>query len=111
MQEIAPDPLFLACTRPAMKWGVPIIAFVMNMMASTLVLVFVKNPLYAAAFGVPLHYVFRILAGWDPNFFRILHLWMETKGRNLGSDLWGGSSVSPLPSRRSKRLGARYHYV
>ena len=36
----------------------------------------------------------------DPNAFRVLYLYVETKGRARNGGLWGGSSASPLPLRR-----------
>lgn len=100
--RLVEDPLFLACTRPAMVMGVPLEAMAVNGMATSLVFVVTKNPLYGAV-GLVLHLAFRALAGWDHNCFRVLALWAETKGRSRNAAHWGGSTVSPLPVRRPRR--------
>lgn len=100
------DTLFLACTRPAMVWGVPIEAMAVNAMFTSLVFIIMKNPLYGVI-GVGLHLAFRALASLDHNCFRVLFLWVETKGRARNGTLWGGSSASPLalrPVRRAREL-------
>lgn len=96
------DTLFLACTRPAMVWGVPIEAMAINAMLTSLVFILMKNPLYGAI-GIGLHVVFRALASRDHNAFRVLLLWVETKGRSRNGSYWGGSSVSPAELRPVRR--------
>ena len=96
------DTLFLACTRPAMVWGVPIEAMAVNAMLTSLVFIVMKNPLYGTI-GIGLHFVFRALASLDHNCFRVLFLWLETKGRSRNGALWGGSSASPLPLRPARK--------
>ncbi len=96
--RLTEDTLFLACTRPAMVWGVPIEAMAGNAMLTSLVFILMKNPLYGVV-GIGLHVVFRALADRDHNGFRVLFLWLETKGRSRNGSLWGGSSASPLDLR------------
>jgi type IV secretion system protein VirB3 len=100
--RLTEDPLFLACTRPAMWRGVPLEAMVVNAMATTILFVVMKNPAYLGI-GVVIHYAIRLAVARDYNMFGILRLWSETKGRALNKDRWGGSSVSPLPLRRARR--------
>lgn len=100
--RLTEDPLFLACTRPAMWQGVPLEAMVLNTMATTIVFIIMKNPVYMAV-GVVIHYAIRALVARDYNMFGVLRLWSETKGRALNKDRWGGSSVSPLPVRAARR--------
>lgn len=59
--RLTEDTLFLACTRPAMVWGVPIEAMAVNAMLTSLVFILMKNPLYGVV-GVGLHVVFRAFA-------------------------------------------------
>lgn len=96
------DPLFLACTRPAMWRGVPLEALCVNLMASSILLVVVKNPTCLLV-GVGIHYATRALTARDPNRFGVLRLWLETKGRARHQERWGGTSVSPLPLRPARR--------
>lgn len=103
---LAADPLFLACTRPALWRGVPLEAVCLNLMASALLLIAAKNPLVLLG-GIALHYLTRALTARDPNRFGVLRLWLETKGRARHQARWGGASVSPLPLRpacRAQRL-------
>ena len=47
-----------------------------------------------------LHVVLQAICKSDHNAFRLLWLYVETKGRSRNSPLWGGSSTTPLPLRR-----------
>ncbi len=104
------DPLFLACTRPAMWQGVPIEAMGINAMVTSVVFVMMGNPLYMAV-GVVVHYTIRALVSRDYNMFKTLRLWSETKARARNTDLWGGSSVSPLPLRAARKAREVRTYV
>ena len=98
--------LYLACTRPATKLGVPFEGFMLNFCGSFLIGIWMGSPLYWTIFGV-LHFPMRILTSIDHNFFRIGRLWLETKGRSLRMDHWGGSLLSPLPvgvPRKAKEI-------
>lgn len=100
-ERLTEDPLFLACTRPAMWRGVPIEAVGLNMMVTTIVFVVMGNPLWMTV-GIAVHAATRVLVARDPNVFTTLRLWVETKGRARNIELWGGSSVSPLPLRAAR---------
>ncbi|MBP2300909.1 type IV secretion system protein VirB3 [Azospirillum picis] len=95
------DPLFLACTRPAMWHGVPLEAVAVNGMATTIVFVMMGTPLYLLV-GVALHSAIRLVIAFDYNMFGLLRLWADTKARARNRELWGGSSVSPLPLGRAR---------
>ena len=100
--RLTEDVLFLACTRPAMWRGVPLEALCVNLMATSILFVVVKNPV-CLVLGVGLHYATRALTARDPNLFGVLRLWLETKGRARHQGRWGGTSVSPLPLRPARR--------
>lgn len=95
-QALTEDVLFLACTRPAMWQGVPLEALALNGMATGILFVLMSNPFYMLT-GVVIHYTVRALISHDYNLFKMLALWVETKGRARNKARWGGSSVSPLP--------------
>lgn len=102
------DPLFLACTRPAMVMGVPMEAMGVNVIVSGVVFLVGGSLLYLLVAPV-LHLVFRALCRADPNVFRLLFAYVDTKGRRRNGALWGGSSVSPLPVvRRHCNAGLRH---
>ncbi|MFN3668439.1 MAG: type IV secretion system protein VirB3 [Brevundimonas sp.] len=103
-ERLIEDPLFLACTRPAMVMGVPMEAMGVNVIVSGVVFLVGGSLLYLLA-APALHLVFRAVCRSDHNAFRLLFVWLDTKGRARNAALWGGSSPSPLPLRR--RYAAR----
>lgn len=101
-ERLTEDPLFLACTRPAMVIGVPMEAMGVNVILSGLVFLIGGSLLYLLA-APALHLVFRAVCRADHNAFRLLFVYVDTKGRARNSALWGGSSPSPLPLVRRYR--------
>lgn len=101
-ERLAEDPLFLACTRPAMIMGVPMEAMGVNVILSGLVFLVGGSLLYLLVAPV-LHMVFRAICRADHNAFRLLFVYVDTKGRARNAALWGGSSPSPLPLVRRYR--------
>lgn len=98
-ERLIEDPLFLACTRPAMVMGVPMEAMGVNVIASGVVFLVGGSLLYLLA-APALHLVFRAICKADHNAFRLLLVFLDTKGRSRNGALWGGSSTSPLPLSR-----------
>lgn len=97
--RLAEDTLFLACTRPALVLGVPMEAMGVNLIASSVAFLAGGSLLYLLI-APALHLVFQAICKADPNAFRVLYLFVETRGRARNGGLWGGSSASPLPLRR-----------
>ena len=97
------DTCFIALTRPAMKWGVPLEGFLVNLCVTFLFSAWFNHlappPAWWIGIGVPVHFVMRYATSVDYNFFRVWRLFVETKGRSLATEEWGGSSLSPLPAR------------
>jgi type IV secretion system protein VirB3 len=87
--------LFLALTRPPMKWGVPFEGFIGNAFGSFAAGAIMSPPYWLIC--IPIHLALRFFASQDHNMFRVMRLWMETKGNAVGSDVWGGSRLSALP--------------
>ena len=102
-ERLAEDPLFLACTRPAMVAGVPMEAMGLNVMVSATVFLAAHSPFWLLIAPV-IHVVFRAVCKHDHNAFRVLWMFVETKGRSRNSAMWGGSSSTPLPLRRRYSL-------
>jgi type IV secretion system protein VirB3 len=98
-ERLAEEPLFLACTRPALFLGVPMEAVALNGMVSAVTFLATGSMRYLLV-APALHIVFRAVCKSDPNAFRVLFLFVETKGRARNGGLWGGSSATPLPLRR-----------
>ena len=101
-ERLAEDTLFLACTRPAMVMGVPMEAMGVNVILSGLVFLVGGSLLYLLVAPV-LHVVFRAICRADHNAFRLIFVYVDTKGRARNGALWGGSSPSPLPLVRRYR--------
>jgi len=101
-ERLVEDPLFLACTRPAMVMGVPMEAMGVNVILSGLVFLIGGSLLYLLI-APALHMVFRAVCRADHNAFRLLFVYLDTRGRARNSALWGGSSPSPLPLVRRYR--------
>jgi len=101
-EPLREDPLFLACTRPAMVLGVPMEAFGLNVIVTGIVFLAGGN-LFFLLIAPVVHLVFQGICKTDHNAFRVLLVFVETKGRARNGGLWGGSSCTPLP------LVRRYH--
>ena len=102
-ERLAEDTLFLACTRPAMVGGVPMEAVGLNVIVSATVFLAAHSLLYLLIAPV-LHVVFRAICKHDHNAFRVLWMFVDTKGRARNGAAWGGSSSTPLPLRRRYTL-------
>jgi type IV secretion system protein VirB3 len=98
-ERLVDEPLFLACTRPALFLGVPMEAVALNVILSAVIFLATGSFGYLLVASA-LHLVFRAICKSDPNAFRVLYLYLETKGRARNHALWGGSSATPLPLRR-----------
>lgn len=103
--RLVEDPLFLACTRPATIMGVPMEAMGLNVILSATIFLAANSPRYLLIAPV-VHVVFRAVCKHDPNAFRVLWQFVETKGRSRNTGLWGGSSATPLPLRRRRNAEA-----
>lgn len=103
-ERLIDEPLFLACTRPAMVMGVPMEAMGVNVILSGVVFLVGGSLLYLLA-APALHLVFRAICKADHNAFRLLFVFVDTKGRSRNGAIWGGSSPTPLPLIR--RYGPR----
>jgi type IV secretion system protein VirB3 len=100
--RLVEDILFLACTRPAMILGVTMEAMGLNVIFSSILFILAGSLLYGLV-AIPIHFGCRLVCKHDPNQFRILFAWIETRGRHRNTALWGGASATPL------RLTRRYN--
>lgn len=92
------DTLFVACTRPATKWGVPYDGLRVNAIVSLIVaLVIIGKPPGLLIF-VGIHMAMRELNRVDPHFFHKWRLYCQTKMKSGTSHLWGGSRLDPSPT-------------
>ena len=89
------DILFLACTRPAMRWGVPMEGWYANLFGTLLFGMVMGSPLYWLAMA-PIHFPMRALSNQNPNFFREWRVWYAAKAANSGATVWA------LPPRAAR---------
>jgi type IV secretory pathway VirB3-like protein len=98
--------LFLALTRPALTWGVPLEALVLNGVctfyggAFLQAPVWYRNPLVFWAAGVPIHMVLRELTALDYHWARTFRL------RALTTMLSVLTSVPTKPARFLSEVGS-----
>lgn len=107
---LAADSLFVAATRPPMRWGVTYSALLFNLVF-TLEAFLVTRNLLALLVALPIHGASVLLCGRDPRYFDLLLLWGRTGLPTLlaSAPWWGASSYSPLlldPLRSSGRRRA-----
>lgn len=101
-EPLIEDTLFLACTRPATVAGAPMEAVGLNLIVSATLFLAADSLAYLLV-APALHLVFREICRHDPNAFRVLWMFLDTKGRCRTARLWGGSSMTPLALRRRYR--------
>ena len=104
-EDLAQDTLFLALTRPAMMWGLPLDAALMIAVVATALLLGLGNPIIALGVGVGLWFTGRLVVRRDYNQFRVFSLWGRTKMGAPNKAIWSGSSYAPLPAMLMKRKG------
>lgn len=104
------DVVFLALTRPTVKYRVPMAGFMVAFAASCYFFVFEKlafpgvnvfarmglaGLMFLAAMAAMVR-----LSSWEPHFYRILKAWSETRLRQLlkpWTRVFGGTTYSPVP--------------
>jgi type IV secretion system protein VirB3 len=102
------DPLFVAATRPPMRWGVTYAALLCNLVF-TLELFLVAKNLLTLLIALPIHGTCALLCAREARIFDLLWLWMRTRLlAHVGNfRVWRASSVSPLvldvPDVRGRR--------
>jgi type IV secretion system protein VirB3 len=92
------DILFVAVTRPPMRWGVTFSALLFNMVFTMEVFLLTKN-LLTLLIAVPIHGVCALLCARDARFFDLILLWGRTRMPSYLANYrtWRASSYSPLP--------------
>jgi type IV secretion system protein VirB3 len=101
------DVLFVAATRPALVFGLPIGLAVALMMLAVLLLIIIQNPFYEIIM-VPLYVVSRLAVRYDYNGVRIVSLWVQTKARAIEARHWGGASPPVFPTKSRPGRGMKH---
>src|SRR5271170_6608164 len=91
------DPLFVAVTRPPMRWGVTFSALLFNLVFTMEVFLLTKN-LLTLLLALPIHGICALLCARDARFFDLVLLWGRTRIPALlaNARLWRSSTYTPL---------------
>src|SRR5882757_9266007 len=96
-QGLTADILFVAVTRPPMRWGVTFSALLFNLVFTMEVFLLTKN-LLTLVIAIPIHGVCALLCARDARFFDLILLWGRTRMPSYLANhrIWEASSYSPL---------------
>lgn len=96
-EGLTADPLFVAVTRPPMRWGVTYSALLFNLVFSMEVFLLTKN-LLTLLIVIPIHGICALLCLRDARYFDLILLWGRTRLPALAGNyrVWKASSFSPL---------------
>ena len=105
------DALFVAATRPPMRWGVTYSALLFNLVFTMEAFLLTKN-LLTLLMALPIHGICALLCLREPRIFDLFVLWMRTRLLAHVSNYryWKASSGSPL-AHHSSRIGRRYRKI
>ena len=107
-EGLTADPLFVAVTRPPMRWGVTYSALLFNLVFSMEVFLLTKN-LLTLLIMIPIHGICALLCLRDARYFDLMLLWGRTRLPAFAGTfrVWKASSFSPLelnaPNIRGRR--------
>jgi len=102
------DPLFVAVTRPPMRWGVTFSALLFNLVFTMEVFLLTRN-LLTLLLVIPIHGICALLCLRDPRIFDLILLWGRTRLPAYAGTYWYwqassyGALTLDLPNRRGGR--------
>ncbi|MBM7070724.1 VirB3 family type IV secretion system protein [Shewanella sp. 202IG2-18] len=94
------DPLIVAMTRPAMKWGVTLDGLIVGAGIVAVLMIATKSP-FTLLLYLPIHALMYGLCLRDPRIFRLLYLWLNTKAKSVCWRYFNTASASPYLNTRS----------
>jgi type IV secretion system protein VirB3 len=107
---LSTDPLFVAVTRPPMRWGVTFSALLFNLVFTMEVFLLTRN-LLTLLLVIPIHGICALLCLRDPRIFDLILLWGRTRLPAYAGTYWYwrassyGALTLDLPNRRGGRRG------
>jgi type IV secretion system protein VirB3 len=107
-EGLTADILFVAVTRPPMRWGVTFSALLFNLVFTMEVFLLTKN-LLTLLIAIPIHGVCTLLCARDARFFDLILLWGRTRmpSHLANYRVWRASSYSALSLDLPNRAGRR----
>jgi type IV secretion system protein VirB3 len=102
------DILFVAVTRPPMRWGVTFSALLFDLVFTMEVFLLSKN-LLTLLIAIPIHGVCALMCARDARYFDLILLWGRTRMPSYLANyrVWKASSYSPLILDLPNRFGRR----
>ena len=102
------DVLFVAVTRPPMRWGVTYSALLFNAVFTMEIFLLTKN-LLTLLIAAPIHGICALLCARDARFFDLLLMWGRTRmpAYLCNFKVWKASSHSPLVLDLPRKDGRR----
>ena len=96
-EGLTADTLFVAVTRPPMRFGVTYVAMLINLVFTMEAFLLTKN-LLTLLLALPIHGVCALLCARDARYFDLLLAWAKTRLLGHLSTLryWRGASYSPM---------------
>lgn len=98
-QDIYLDTLFVGMTRPATMWGIPYVAFIVEILATALIFLAV-NDIFFLLIAFPIHATLYAISASDPGKFSSMALWLRTNARCRNTRFWGSASFSPVSVKK-----------
>jgi type IV secretion system protein VirB3 len=107
-EGLTADSLFVAVTRPPMRWGVTYSALLFNLVFSMEVFLLTKN-LLSLLIAIPIHGICALLCLRDARYFDLILLWGRTRLPAFAGNyrVWKASSFSPLELNAPNAAGRR----
>ncbi len=102
-ERLNQDTLYLALTRPAMVFGVPLEAAFLSVLIAGLAMI-IGDSIFFLILAAPLLGISYFIVKRDQNAFRVLFRFFDTGGKCRNRSHWGGSSPSPQQLQRKYSL-------
>ena len=81
-------------TRPAMLAGVTYSGVIINLMLVITPFILL-NRFWPLAAAIPIHGVMWLVCRWDPRFFDLVMVWLQTGANARHRHIWKGSTYRP----------------
>jgi type IV secretion system protein VirB3 len=88
------EPLYVAMTRPAMRWGVALEWLMLNIMFTSMVFLKFKN-LLVLPVCLPIHVLGMLIARSDPNFFAVWRVKLQRCRSLRSASIYGRNVYDP----------------
>ncbi len=100
---VGTDLLFVGVTRPALRFGVPYAALLVNALVTLELFLLTRNLLSLVA-ALPIHAFVWVLSASEPRFFELLKVWALVRARAAGGRAtpWSALAYGPFGSETAR---------